>query len=476
VPDWTAPYHLPKVTGADFARRKAAYIAEHGFSMTIPGLSDIIKIRTEDPMTFDEHKAWKRKDWEKFSPIRLAELKKQKERRKARYLAILASPTPAVVQNAGSIMTAIDDAQDATITLAVLGNLARKVAPKLLGKLLAGPVGILAATSDLLNMVQQTGMTCMAPLYGKKAGEGLAFASPKQMKAKLKKSFNMKPRLLNKSDWIQGLQTTDQIFGFGISLGPVVGLAQDIAFGSVRARPGKFMDIKLPVPDFKHWFKAAQKILRAGPLLWGMPHYTDEAEVLAWITAAHLAFQQLFDITQEWNPLLMFSSIEDLEIQAPSPWHTQTIEVINEGPVPLGSVVGWPQTGNEWSPILDVVDPTEEIAAQNLRNFLKRNKHSWTGYVGGLSAGETARYALACLEGEADVAHDYSMQLKATLTMLKHGIVLDPNQPLSKFDLFEHYLDECEKDSWNPTIEQIIQWCGYSFNNIRLLKTGPATP
>jgi len=477
MPDWTAPFHLPKLTDEEYARQKAEYIAKNGYTITIPGLSDIIKIRTEQPMTALEHYWWKRKEWDKFGPVRLEECRKQKQKRKERYLAMLGSPTPAVVANAGSIMTAIDDMQDATNTLAALGSLARYVAPRVLGKLLRTPVGLLMTTSDLLNMVQSTAMYCMAPMYGKKGGEELARGSPKTIKMKLKKRMWSTAKLPTKSDYIQGLQTTNEVFGFGISLGPIVGLMQDIIFGSVRTTFKKAPKIKFPVPDLQYWYKAAQTVVKSAGVMFGFPHYTDDADVLHWITTVELAFQHLFEITQEWHPLDMIEDIEGLEIRAPEPWHTLTQEVINAGPVAMEDVIGWPGTNTLWANVIELSDRTQPIATDNLNRFLERNKHSWTGYVGGLCAVEASGYFLACMENEMDVSYDHSMALKAATTMLKYGCSLDPNQPYEKFELFAAFLDDCEATLWNPTMANIVEFCFSSWNDIKLTCTAyPVTP
>jgi len=468
MPDWTAPFRIPKITNEEHARQKADYVAKNGYTITIPGLSDIIKIRTEEPMTGLEHYWWKRKQWDKFSPVRLEECRKQKEKRKERYLQMLASPTPAVWQNAGSIMTAVDDAQDAISTLAALGNMARYVAPKVLGKILAGPTGVLLVTSDLLNLIQSSAMYCMVPMYGKKGAEELARGSPKTLKMKLKNRMRSKARLPTKSDWIQGLQTTDQVFGFGISLGPIVGLLQDIFFGTVRTTFKKPPKIKLPIPDLGYWYKAAQRVVKSAGVMFGFPHLTDDEDVLLWITAIELAFGHLFEITQVWHPLDMIEDVKGLEVRAPEPWHTLTQEVIDAGPVPMEEVIGWPGTNTLWANVIDLADEVHPVATDNLNRFQERNKHSWAGYVGGLCAAEACGYFLACMENEMDVSYDHSMALKAATTMLKYGCSLYPGQPYEKFELFAAFLDDCERTGWNPTMQNILEFCGSHWNDIRL--------
>jgi len=358
MPDWTAPFHTPKLSDDEYKRQKAAYTAKHGHTITIPGLFDIIKIRTEEPMTALEDYWWKRKQWDKFGPVRLEEVRKQKQKRKERYMAMLASPTPAIMQNAGTIMCAIDDAQDAISTMACIGQLAKKVGPRIVGRYLKGPTGMLILASDCLNMVQQTAQYCMMPMYGKRGGEDLARGSPKLGKSRLKKAFNTQGRLPTKGDWIQGLQTTEQVFGFGISLGPIVGLAQDIMWASVRARPGEFVDIKFPIPDLKEWVAKSMRFVKSASALFGHLWSTDDDDILLWTSAVNLSFQTLMSYTQDWNPLEQLDEVEFLELQAPVPQNTLTLEVIDEGPIPLQACCGWPQTNEMWSTIHDLMDVT----------------------------------------------------------------------------------------------------------------------
>ena len=470
MPDWTAPFRVPKFSDAEYAKRKAEYQAEYGFSITIPGLFDIIKIRTEEPMSALENYWWKKKEWDKFSTVRLGEVQKQKAKRKERYLAMLASPTPAIFQNAGSIMTAIDDAQDAISTLAAIGELGKKIAPSILGKILKGPVGLVWTVSDALNLVQGTAMYCMAPMYGKRESEGLARGSPAMKKVKKKSRFTTKGRLPTKGDWIQGLQTTDQVFGFGISLGPLVGLAQDITFASVRAAPGKFAEVKFPVPDLKEWETKAMRTLKSLSALFTAPWSTDDDDILLWTAAAHLSFQTLFSIYGTWDPFEALDDPLELELQAPIPWHTLTREVIEAGPVPFNNTLGWPQTSELWSKIHVLSDQCHEPAINNMSGYYGRNNHSWYGWVAGQCTTDLAANALACLGGEEDVHYDYAMPMKAATTMINAGYYLDPDQPYSKFELFRDFLEDCEEASWNPTMENIVEFCLCSWNDIKIFK------
>lgn len=459
MPDWTAPFHLPKLTDDEYSRQKDAYVAKNGYTITIPGLSDIIKIRTEDPMTKLESYWWNEKQYDKFGPQRLEEIRRQKKKRLDRYTAMLASPTPAIVSSAGSIMTAIDDAQDAISTLAVLGRIGIRVAPKAIAKFLEGPVGLVMTASDILNLIQSVPQSCMSPLMGKRTKDTMTRASPKQIFNKAKRAERLQQAMPNKGDWIQALQTTEQMFGYGISLGPLVGLAQDIIAGTVRVTQGKPVSVKFPVPDFKHWILAAEKVLKAGPLLWGVPHYTDEDEILQWLGATLLAYQAVFDIQDQWNAMDAVENVATAEIQAPLPWHTLTKEVIAEGPLPLGQVAGWPQTGQLWSQIEHLADKTIPVANANLDDFQRRNKHSWRGYVGATCIVEGSHFAVATWAGEEQVTYEYSIPSSMASSMMLAAQRLDPNQPIEKFTDFVAYMEYNAKINHLPTAEEINSFC-----------------
>lgn len=453
---------MPRLTDDDFDRQKAAYVAKNGYTITIPGLSDIIKIRTEDPMTTQESGWWNAREYEKFTPQRLEEIRTMKRKRLEKYEALLASPSPSILRSAGSIMTAIDDAQDALSTLAVIGQIGARIAPKAIAKFLEGPVGVVATAADVLNLIQAIPQACMSPMYGKRAAETMTAASPKHVKARATTAERLRKFNLNKGDWIQGLQVTDQMFGFGLCLGPLVGLAQDILAGTVRVTQGKPVKVKIPVPDFKHWFKAAEKILRAGPLLWGVPHYTDEDEILRWIGAGHLAYQAMMDVTDQWNA---FDAVEDVataELKALEPWHTLTREVIQEGPIPLGETIGWPQTGRVWSTIENIAELTEPMAQRNLEDFVTRNKHSWRGFMGAHCMVQGGLFAVATWEGEHQIVYEYSHTSQMAVTLLMNAQRLDPNQPIEKFTTFVNYMTYMESQGHTPSMDEINSFCSGS--------------
>lgn len=44
MPDWTAPFHMPRITTEEFLRKKAEYVAKNDYRYTIPEFDDIFHI------------------------------------------------------------------------------------------------------------------------------------------------------------------------------------------------------------------------------------------------------------------------------------------------------------------------------------------------------------------------------------------------------------------------------------------------
>jgi len=460
MPDWMSWLHMPKFTDEEFAKQKAAHIAKHGYTITVPGFSDIIHIKTPPPLTPDETMMYKKKAWAWFSPERLEQIREMKAKKKARYDAMLASPTPAIVNNFGSIMCAVDDAQDAVSTLACVGSMARAVAPKIIAKALLGPVGVLWTVADVLNLIQSAPQACLGWKDSKKRQEAMTKASPKHTKARLKKVDRLARALPRQADWIQAAQVTDQIFGFGICLGPLVGLAIDIVSGAARTMQGYPVKVKLPVKGITRWGKTAYRHIKSVGCALTYPIMSDDEEVLVNFSASLLAYQYLHDDIQDWHPLDMIEDVATTEVMAPIPTDPLTLEVIEEGEIPLSEGIGWPQTNKLWTSIEELADTTQYGASENLKLFVERNKHSFMGYWGASAGVESAMFALASLQHADDLTYDYTAAVKICNKLLEHSTYLDPAQGAAKLRDFAGFMDQCEKNDDNPTFEDIKKFCG----------------
>ena len=445
MPDWTAPFHTPVYTNDEFSAAKAKHIARHGYKITLPGLSDIIHIGQPAPLTEEEKYYYRKKAWWTFSEKRLDEIMEMKWKKKKRYEAMLASPTPEIVQNAGSFMTALDDAQDAISTLACIGKVAVHFAPRLLSKVFAGPVGWLLTASDVINLVMALSGMGLVPKVRKMKAHGATSSNPFSKKAKVRLAKKLAKWKPTKGDIIQALQTTDGVFGVGISLGPIVGLVQDILSGTVRTILGDRVKLASAPPSVLPQYRAAQKAIKAASV-WGTVEFEAASEWDVEILMAHYLGQQVIEpVQQSWNPLETVYDIDGIEIKALQPTDPLTLEIMDEAKTPVEEFTGWPFTGEQWEGINAIAEAAGYSSPRNLRNMIERNAHEWTGFVMAGLACEASTYMLANLEGEAEVEYDYTAASKICGELLEMGISPDPNMTPGGFKRIMSYLEEAEE-------------------------------
>lgn len=458
MPDWTAPFHRPHMTTEEFEKQKAEYVAKYGYSIQLPGLSDIIHLKAEKPLSETEKAAWKRKDFKAFSPERYEDIRKMKAKRKRKYLQMLGSPTPHVVRAAGSILTSIDDAQDALTTLHVIGRIALRQAPRILGKILAGPVGWLMTASDVLNLVMHLGRTVTMPMVSKRTKDAATAENPFSKKAKVKRATRLLKSFPSKGEVIEILQTTDAVFGVGICLGPIVGAVQDIAFGSYRMLAGQNVSLNPGLPNFPPWTASAQRSCKGMTLYMGAGHVNDDIEMLEMMAASYFAQQELLVGQANWNPLDHIVDVQKTEVHAPMPTNILTQEIIEEEGKPWQHVITWPHNSHRWAATKDIVRNYDHPARDGLRRFVDTHQHDWLGFTVGNLATGSAMQTIANIEGEGAVKYDYTAQSKLASIMLQNGLTLSEEQPAEKVQQLISWIEEMEASGDKPTLRNIIDF------------------
>jgi len=467
MPDWIAPFHMPTFTDDSFTKARDKIVAEKGYTITFPALSDIIHIGQTKPMTESEKTAYKRRDFKSFSPSRLDDIKEMKWKKKERYLAMLQSPSPEIVKNIGSIMTSLDDAQDAIGTLGVVGGIACRFAPRILGKLFLGPVGWLLTAADILNLIMGIGRWNLMPMYGKRSAHGATSDSPFNKSSKVRRARKLAGWKPDKGSIIEALQTTDQVFGVGLCLGPIVGLVQDIAIGGVRMAMGQKVTFK-KAPTYRPRHESqAYKTIKSCSVLHSVLWNTDDNILIESYAANYLAHQTVMPVHQAWNPLDTVNDLMDVETLAPQPTDPLTLEIMEELKTPVDEFTGWPHNGQRWANVSEIMDAAEQPAAENVKRFVGRNNNSWTGYAGGALACDAATYMLANIEGEDQIQYDYSGRSKIAGNILQAGYYPDPDQDPGRLRAFENYLISSDLGRQSTAIKDVLYYC--QRNRIKLI-------
>lgn len=150
------------------------------------------------------------------------ELRERKRRRAER---IRKSPTPDVVRSAQEIMTWVDDVQDGLVTL----SLATRVVTKYTGKIIPGARWI-ATGADALNVAGALEALGTGFPQDKRRMRDLIRRQPGSYRARLLRTARSRRVDVGLGELLQVAQTSDTLFGIGISLGAVMSAPIDSLF------------------------------------------------------------------------------------------------------------------------------------------------------------------------------------------------------------------------------------------------------
>ncbi|MFZ1057781.1 MAG: hypothetical protein WAP47_01175 [Candidatus Rokuibacteriota bacterium] len=212
---------------------------------------------TVDPLTGERESGYvvRPPGWEQFIKIDpvlgiTPEQKKLRRRRLAEQIA--RSPTPQVVQGIATIMTTLDDVQDAFVTAAVAGRVVARFFPKLIP-----PVAFISTIADILNIG-----SLFPPCHGgagaivgrcKLHFEDAGKHTQQTYQKRLDKQVRTGKFRVGWGEIFQILQTTANLVDIGIEIGAGLGYGIDLMAGLIRGA-----DIILPC-----WVSApAEALLR----------------------------------------------------------------------------------------------------------------------------------------------------------------------------------------------------------------------
>lgn len=459
MPDWTAPFTIPKYTSAEFRKLKADYIAKHGYTITFPGLYDIIKLPIEVPMTEQEVKDWKARRYDKFSENRLYEIRRMKKKRKDKFLAMLASPMPEVISNTGAFMTAIDDAQDCLFTIGGIGIAGMRFSPPSVAAVLALPTGAILTAANALNVIQSVGRKGLPGIEAKRAWQKKTGVDPWSKKGRIKYAQHLVKTFPKKAFAIQALQTTQEVFGVGLSLGAIVGLFIDAVAGPVRRIYGDKVTVKLPIPTYDEFCKAAQYYGRKTAAYFYPGVQTSDEEVLTMMMAHWLSQVALYSGTKDVPGWKNFEDLDDLELQMPLPTNPLTLEVMAEEGIKPEDVCNWPHSGKRWSPATEIVEEYNKPCQDYFEEYMGMHDKDWIGYIFKTLACDATFYTMATAESEDQVEYDYTATSKACSILLENRMYPDPEQAKEKVELLAEKIELWEAMNIKPTLMNITEFC-----------------
>lgn len=202
--------------------------------------------------------------WDDVIHVAPTALLSEQERRRREVQMIVSlrnSPTPEVAQEFARIATEIDNVQDAMVVLAVVGRVIVSTAGR--GLFLARSAARAADALNAINVLYpataaRVALTVRAPFGRLRNGRPKQLPSlevkrqvvaasrvdPGTYRRRLEETIRSGRIGFGWGEALQALQTTDWLFGAGVSLGPVFGAASDSFFGLLR---GARFDLSAPI-------------------------------------------------------------------------------------------------------------------------------------------------------------------------------------------------------------------------------------
>ncbi|MEE8403213.1 MAG: hypothetical protein V3R93_05625 [Candidatus Hydrothermarchaeaceae archaeon] len=413
-----APVKMPRFTREEFIEQKRKYVAKYGYTIHIPGFSDIFTWNVTPEPTPAELILYKAKKVKELGEKRYEDIKALMAQKRSNYLRMLSSPTPQVVQNAGSVLTTLDDINDTLGTLAMVARIVARRLPAAAAKFLLGPAGWALMGADIANLaLKLTSLPFKAHRLQHELNE-VVKGNPLSKKAKLQRMNKLKRLRISKGELIEALQTTDNMFGVGISLGGIVGMITDIPSGLYHHIRGEKVTITgLPAPLL--WFdRVWSRMLKGAVGLFYGPVDLPEEEINKGIVAANFASQAAHTYLDGTSPLDAISDPDGVELLAPRPQHPSTIQVITEETPQFEQYIGWIHNSSLWTNAADMFDQTVESVQDNMSQWVDRNKNSMEGQATAQMMVDVGPNILATMEGDDQLEMSYDPIAESLLKLM----------------------------------------------------------
>lgn len=466
--------------------------------VNIPQWDDIIHLRPRLQVTRAERNEF-------FSALRdgrapnLSPETAHEIRRRERFIDHLKrTPQPGYARGFGAVNTAMDNVQDFLASVSIFGRIAPKVGGKLLSMLVptgtsgarlfrkrvaklgarAVPgLGAALLAADLLNLMMFFGRLalvgfaamCQGPRDALAAGVGtglvkgafkggmalLARLDPRALRWRATRALRVARNLGTIGKILVVLQTTDELFGVGISLGPIVGGLLESVYAGERRQRGLPVRLapkvgsdeltrrlrekarRLPTPALRDR-QAAAAVLKAAPSIHRVQQVFTPMQHIQALAALVAAIEVIRPDLQgtDWQDLLTPAVLADIppprEVAAPLSW----VDFLPEGEEPRG--YEWPQVPAGESPDMElfiqdshvqIPDALDELA-------LELGESPWGPFVRTLLAEATEALWLLYEEDPWAITTELTPDWLALERMAKVQLLIHPLQdedPVQRF-------------------------------------------
>lgn len=441
-----SPFKLPRFTDDQFEARRLAYQAKYGSTVIIPNLDDIFHLKLPIKISAEEmaaHNYAKRKKLP--SPLGPDQLRAIAGRR-ARYIRALQSPTPTWLKNVGSVMTMLDNAEDALVTAAVLGRLAVKAAPRLLGKLIPG-LGWVLLGSDILNLANITAQLTWAVNGRKRLIEDLTEKNPFHRKAWANRAAKLKRTWPTFGEILEVAQTTDQMFGIGICLGGIFGLVQDVMDAGVETI-GNYLGMTAATVAYPTKWEViwGDQLKGAGALLAGFGDIL-KADYELTLMTAESALAALLPWWFKNDPLKNAKYLGMYPIRPPKITNLATYNTLWDVGIDPNRANKWPILDLELASIQELTMTYAPGIKDGFQAYALENSHDYTAMMASHQVVKYHETIVSALSDDWATRVGQTAYSQVAKEMSRDVLQIPPDTPKEKVDILSDWIRDYERQT-----------------------------
>jgi len=425
-----------RFSSEDFNRQKAEYVAKHGYTMHIPGFSDIFKIGLDYKPTEREVELYRKKDINALGFDKYDQIARVMKKKKESFLRMMSSPNPTWLNNIGTTMTFLDDINDSAGTLSVIARTAAHLLPKTFAKFFMGPAGWALTVADAVNVAMVIARSPLDRLSRKSHLKRGYDMNPFCKQARVARSIRLKRLKPSKGELIELFQTTNSIFGIGLSLGPLVGAFLEAFSGPVRVLQGKKVTVKWPIPDFSYFERVAMtSITAADALSFGDDELSEEDHTKIYLVA-EMATHVLYPLFEQYHPLDKIDGLENIIPKPPKVTDPLTKLLFEEEGIDPDHYIGAPGTEDTDGSVNELMDTSASTRQTGLTNYAKRGTDKLLGILGMQAANNFTENALALWEGSNQVETAFEPAFQACFKIIDRGYYFHPDTTWQQLKCF----------------------------------------
>jgi hypothetical protein len=461
-----SPFKLPRFTDAEFEKKRITYQAKYGSTMNVPGFNDVFHLKIPVTITTEEmaaHRFAKKRGLP--SPLTPEKLEAIAGRR-YRFLKALASPAPGWLKNASAVLTFLDNSEDALVTAAVLGRLAVKYGPRIFSKL-TGPTGWLLLGSDILNFFNISSQISFAAMGHKRIIEDYTNKLPFSAKAKAARTSKLSKLWPTFGEILEIAQTTDQMFGFGICLGQIMGMVQEVMLA--EASQLEYMGVKIveTIKQPTQWEKIWARALTSPTIIWsgGNLYLKDDREKVT--ATSDTSIHALWPWWSKENPLEKIKGLANWLIKPPKASRAETIETLAETGYDPTVTPNWPMMDVPAATLEDIVRTFAPKIKDEFQDYALRHRTDWNAYICACKATEYTQGITAALSDDGTAVVSQTAYAQAAKEMSRDILLMPPDTPQGLVDQLAEWIENYERrTAGSPSTKEIemagrllgIQW------------------